>query len=274
MRKFIAEEQQTIRDFTDAHYPQGSFAFSRLLRESDMRINGVRVKENVSLAPGDEITYYTTAAEEAKPFYREIYADDNVLIADKFPGVQSEALFFALRDNGILPVHRLDRNTAGLLIFAKNPAAEQDLLRAFREGRAEKIYQAICFHPFQKQNEELTAYLKKDEKTAHVTIFSKPTAGASRIRTDYRVKEAHGEYSLVEITLHTGKTHQIRAHMAYIGHPVAGDEKYGDRALNKKYHLRRQLLVAKFLCLHTQGTLAYLAEKKFSSHFRAEMPNA
>ena len=273
MRKFIADETQKLKDFTDAHYPQGSFAYSRLLRDRDIRVNGVRTRENAMLSAGDEIAYYTTAAEEAKPFYREVYADENVLIADKFSGVQSEALFFALQERGARPVHRLDRNTAGLIAFALNEEAEGELIDAFRRRDVDKIYEAICFHPFQKERGELIAYLKKDEKASHVTLFSKPVAGAGRIRTDYEVRENYGEYSLVNITLHSGKTHQIRAHMAFIGHPVAGDEKYGDRALNAKYHVKRQLLVAKKLCFHTGGALTYLSGKEFESSFSARMPH-
>ncbi len=202
-----------------------------------------------------------------------MYADENVLIADKFSGVQSEALFFALQERGARPVHRLDRNTAGLIAFALNEEAERELADAFRRRGVDKIYEAICFHPFQKGRSELIAYLKKDEKASHVTLFSKPVAGAGRIRTDYEVRENYGEYSLVNITLHSGKTHQIRAHMAFIGHPVAGDEKYGDRALNAKYHVKRQLLVAKKLCFHTGGALAYLSGKEFESSFSARMPH-
>lgn len=159
------------------------------------------------------------------------------------------------------------------MAFALNDVTERELLSAFRERRAEKIYEALCFHPFAKQAEMLTAYLKKDEKSAHVRVFSRPCAGAERIQTEYAVKENFGEYSLVEVRLHSGKTHQIRAHMAFIGHPVVGDEKYGDEALNKKYHVARQVLVAKKLSFRfSEGPLAYLNGKTFESAFCACLP--
>ena len=203
-----------------------------------------------------------------------MYRDENILIADKYAGVNAEGLFCALREeNGARFIHRLDRNTSGLMAFALNAAAERELLAAFRERRAEKIYEALCFHPFIKQSEMLTAYLKKDEKAAHVRVFSRPCAGAERIQTEYTVGENFGEYSRVEIRLHSGKTHQIRAHMAFIGHPVVGDEKYGDEALNKKYHVSRQILVAKRLSFRfSEGALAYLDGKVFESAFCARMP--
>ena len=225
MKKFLVQRAQSLKDFTDETYPQGSFAFSRLLREKDVRVNGEKIGRNIPLSAGDEVIYYTTPREEARPFYRAVYRDENILIADKYAGVNAEGLFCALHaESGARFIHRLDRNTSGLMAFALNAAAERELLAAFRERRAEKIYEALCFHPFAKQSEMLTAYLKKDEKAAHVRVFSRPCAGAERIRTEYAVGESFGEYSRVEIRLHSGKTHQIRAHMAFIGHPVVGEK--------------------------------------------------
>ena len=273
MKKFTVKEKTDLRTFTDATYPQGSFALARLLREREVRVNGAKTDKNVPLAPGDEVTYFTTPKEEAKPFYREVYADENVLVADKFSGVSSEALFYALREgSGARFIHRLDRNTAGLMIFARSEEAEGELLSAFRERRAEKVYGAVCFHPFRERRAVLTAYLKKDAAAARVRVYPSPRAGAEKIVTAYEVEEAFGEYARVRVLLHSGKTHQIRAHMAFIGNPVAGDEKYGDEALNKKYRLRRQLLVAEKLAFSFTGALSYLNGKTFLSSFRAEMP--
>ncbi len=274
MQKFTVQKKQNLRDFTDEHYPQGSFALSRLLRCGDVRVNGVRVGKNVPLAPGDEVVYYTTVKEEERVFYREIYRDENVLVADKFAGVNSEALAEHLfRLCGARFLHRLDRNTCGVMCFALTAAAERQLLDAFRERRAEKVYEAICFHPFRRQSAVCSAYLLKDERAARVKIFSQPVAGAEKILTEYRVLEDYGEYSLVEVRLHSGKTHQIRAHLAYLGNPVAGDEKYGDEVLNAKYHVRRQILVAKSLSFTLQGSLSYLSGRKFVSSFSAAFPS-
>lgn len=238
-----------------------------------MRVNGAKVGKNLPLSPGDEVAYFTTPKEEAKPFYREIYRDENVLVADKFSGVSSEALFTFLQEEaGARFIHRLDRNTAGVMIFARTEGAEGELLAAFRERRAEKVYGAVCFHPFRERRAVLTAYLKKDAAAARVRVYPSPRAGAEKIVTEYEVEQSFGEYSRVRVLLHSGKTHQIRAHMAFIGNPVAGDEKYGDEALNKKYRLRRQLLVAERLSLRFGGALAYLSGREFVSSFRAQMP--
>ena len=275
MKKFTVNEKQTLKTFTDNVYPQGSFAFPRLLRARDIRVNGKKTGENILLREGDEVVYYTTLREESVPAYETVYEDENVLVADKYAGVNSEALYFALSQKGeTYFIHRLDRNTAGLMIFAKNKRAEAELLRAFRERRVQKIYLALCFGKFAKGVDMLCGYLVKDEKAARVRVYSKPREGAEKIETEYCVLNGDGELSMVEIVLHSGKTHQIRAHMAFIGHPVAGDEKYGDEARNKKYGVKRQLLVAKTLRLQTKGVLAYLNGQSFSSRFVPELKNS
>lgn len=275
MKKFIVTENQKLKTFTDNFYPQGSFAFSRLLKDKDIRINGKKTGENVMLFEGDEITYFTSQREENIPFYECVYEDENVLVVDKYAGVNSEALFFSLSEIGeCYFIHRLDRNTAGLMIFAKTKDAEKSLLKAFKQKTIKKIYHAVCFYKFKKESATLCDYLVKDNKAARVKVYSAPKPNSEKIITEYKVVKNIGEYSLVEITLHSGKTHQIRAHMAFSGNPVAGDEKYGDEKLNKKYKLKRQVLVAKYLQVIKADGLEYLSKMRFVSKFDAEIePN-
>ncbi len=261
-----------LRDFTDAVYPQGSFAFNSLIKRGDVRVNGVRTRADIPLSAGDIVAYYTTAAEEAKPCHNTVYEDENILIADKYSGVSSEALFSALSGVAAYPVHRLDRNTCGLLVIAKNEGCQRLLVDAFRERRVEKIYLCFAKNAFRRDSAVLSAYLKKDEKSSSVKVSDSPSAGAVKIVTEYEVQKKYGDYALVKVTLHTGKTHQIRAHLAHIGCPVLGDEKYGDRALNDKYHARRQILVAKSLTFNAGGELCYLDGKSFESNFFPELP--
>lgn len=220
------------------------------------------------LRAGDEIVYYTTPAQEQKPSHRVIYADENIVVCDKFSGVSTEALLCELSEKGeFYAVHRLDRNTEGAIVFAKNRAAESELVSAFKERRVKKTYLALCKNNFKRAGGVLTAYLKKDEKRAEVEVSGAPRRGFVQIVTEYRVVKAEGELALAEIALHTGKTHQIRAHMAHIGCPLLGDEKYGDRTLNDKYGARRQRLVSKSLSFDCGGKLAYLSGKVFESSF-------
>ena len=272
MRKFIAEKTQTLRDFTDEHYAQGSFAFARLARARDIRVSGARVGANVTVHAGEEVCYFTTPKEEARPFYTVVYEDADALVADKFAGVNTEALAFHLAaECGARAVHRLDRNTCGLLVFAKTDAAERALLSAFRERRVKKVYEALCFGPFAKPKADLAAYLQKDAEHARVRVSTAPAKGAVRIETSYEVTEDCGAYARVRIVLGSGKTHQIRAHMAFVGNPVVGDEKYGDEAKNASLGVRRHILVAKELSFDCPA-LAGLHKRTFVSAFRAELP--
>lgn len=229
-----------------------------------MRVNGKKVGENVGLVAGDEVCYYMTPAEEGKRAFATLYEDVNIVVADKESGVNSEAVFHALEERGeTYFIHRLDRNTEGLMIFAKTREANEALLAAFRERRVEKKYLALVFGKMEERHETLEGYLEKDEKNARVYINAE--GRGEKIVTEYEVLEERGEMSLLKVTLHTGKTHQIRAHFAFLGHPVVGDEKYGDHERNKALHAARQRLISKELTLFCGGALSYLNGKKFIS---------
>ena len=217
------------------------------------------------LKQGDVVRYFLTPKQESRAAFSVVYEDGNVIVADKESGVNSEAVFSALGERGeTYFIHRLDRNTAGLLIFAKNAEAEGELLSAFRDRRVEKIYLARVVGCPKEKHAVCTAYLKKDAAVSRVRVSSKPVG--EKIITEYEVVE-RGETSLLRVTLHTGKTHQIRAHLAFLGCPIVGDEKYGDGAYNRAHNAVRQKLVAKRLTLHCAGALAYLDGRSFlSSH--------
>ncbi|HBN13304.1 MAG TPA: hypothetical protein DD415_06785 [Clostridiales bacterium] len=273
MKSFVVKEKCNLKQFTDFVYPQGAFCLAALLRGKDIKVNGARIGKNVTLNAGDEVTYYTSPRQEQMPSHTVVYEDENVLIADKFQGVTAEGLCAELCALGeFYPVHRLDRNTGGLIAFAKNKTAEAQLLEAFKERKVNKIYLAVCKNAFKNKTGTLTAYLVKNEAESRVKVFSSPKSGGARIITEYEVLSERGDTALVKITLHTGKTHQIRAHMAYIGCPVVGDGKYGDDALNKKYSAGRQRLIAKYLTFNLDGGLSYLNGKEFKSNLDPDCP--
>lgn len=269
MKTFTVENDCDLKTFTDCVFPQGAFCLAALLRARDVKVNGVRVGNGgFALKTGDFVAYYTNFKQESAPSHTVIYQDENALIADKFSGVSVEGLTCELREKGdYRPCHRLDRNTQGLLVFAKNGGAEREILSAFKERRVEKEYIALCKNNFKEKSAVLTAFLVKDDKKSLVKVFAKPVAGGVKIVTEYEVLRVSGDIALVRVKLHTGKTHQIRAHTAFIGCPVLGDEKYGDNALNAKYNAKRQRLISKSLKFEFTGGLAYLNGKEFKSNF-------
>ena len=146
MLQLIVDKEQNLKEFTDNAYAQASFYFTSLLKNREIKVNGKRVDQDVPLFTGDVVCYYLTKKQEEKPAYHIVYEDENVLIADKEDGVNSEAVFAALQRQGeYYFIHRLDRNTKGLISFAKTEAASEELLSAFKARSAQKIYHAKCF---------------------------------------------------------------------------------------------------------------------------------
>lgn len=204
-----------------------------LINAKDAKINGARVKDDVVLMAGDVVTVFYEQKQMAK-HYNLVFIDDNVIAVDKFDNIETinskgDSLYDELKAEygEIYAIHRLDRRTSGLVIFARNRVAENELLTAFKNRLLDKKYHAIVKGQFNSSHAILKNYCVKDAKNSIVKVIDKPTPNAVEIITEYKVIKTIGSNSLVEITLHTGRTHQIRAHMAYIGHQVIGDGKYG-----------------------------------------------
>ena len=273
MLELVCDKDQTLKSFTENNYAQASFFWQYLLKNKEIKVNGKKVGADMRLTAGDTVCYYLTQKQAEKPAFYTVYADENFLIIDKESGVNAEAVYAQLyRENEHCRfIHRLDRNTCGLMAFALNDLAERALLDAFKNRAVEKYYHALCFGRMEKEQDILTAYLKKDEKNALVKIFDKQTLGAEKIVTEYRVLEKGKTATKVEICLHTGKTHQIRAHFAHISHPLVGDMKYGNTQKNKETGVARQALVAKRLQFHLQNEFSYISERVFISRFDVDV---
>ena len=139
-------------------------------------------------------------------------------------------------------VNRIDRNTSGIVIAAKTAAALRILNQKMKDRELHKYYLCVVHGEIEKKSDTLIGYLIKDEKKNKVTVYTKMREGAKTIKTKYNVLKVRNGLSLVEIELLTGRTHQIRAHFASIGHPLLGDGKYGTNALNKKTGYKKQCL--------------------------------
>lgn len=253
----------------------------KTLRKKDIRINNVRTSKNDIVHTGDEIQIFVIDELLYKSFEPKIiYEDHNIIVINKPTSVEvvgKNSLttylisFLKVRDNidniFLEPCHRLDRNTIGLILFAKNPESLNILLHKFKTKEIEKHYLAMVYGIPKIQTQTLTAYLFKDSKKSIVYISNEPKKGYSKIITSYTIleKNKQSNYSVLDITLHTGKTHQIRAHLAHIGYPIIGDGKYGNNQINKKFGYKTQQLSSHSLTFNfsnDSGILNYLNGKK------------
>ena len=247
----------------------------KALRKKDIRVNDIKINADTPVKTGDIITVYiTNNLLFNKIKLPKIYEDENILIINKPAGMEvtgdnSVTSILEKEYPFIAPCHRLDRNTTGLTLFAKNDSSLQILLSKFKNKEIEKHYLAKVYGIPTKNTETLSAYLFKDNKKSIVYISDTPKKGYVKIETSYTLleKNAKENYSLLDIELHTGKTHQIRAHLAHIGYPIIGDGKYGINEINKRFGCKTQQLCSYKLAFRFKtdaGKLNYLSEKEFT----------
>lgn len=241
----------------------------RALKNRDIKINGVRVGEDGAVRAGDTVDVYTPYAAQQPDV---VFEDENICIINKPAGISSQSdlpdeqsvqSWAASAYPAARICHRLDNQTSGLMLIAKTQPAYDALLLLFKQRSIEKRYQCLVAGCPQEWEAVRTAWLRKDREAGRVQVFPTPGAGRQRIVTEYRVLEA-GEISRLEVTLHTGRTHQIRAHMAFLGFPLIGDEVYGSRQINRAQKAKKLRLCATELVLHVpSGVLSYLDNRAF-----------
>ena len=293
---------QRLDKFLTKTYPNlPQSVLYKCIRTKDVKRNGKRCQRDDRLQEGDELSLYwqeeffQTAPKEydflkAPKALSIVYEDENMMLLDKKPGLivhpdqnyHFDSLIARVQhylydkgeydpdgEQAFAPalVNRIDRNTGGIVLAAKNAEALRILNQKVKDRELVKLYLCVVCGRLSQKEGLLTGYLEKNEAQNRVYILKKPKEGAKAIRTKYRVLAEKRDFSLLEVELLTGRTHQIRAHFASIGHPLAGDGKYGKNAVNKGTGFPYQALYSYKLGFRFQtdgGLLQYLDGREFS----------
>ena len=267
-----------------ADVPQ--WAVKQAMKNRDVRVDGVRISGDTRVQEGQQIRVYwpkevVSGQGQSRATLPIVFEDEHILLVNKPQGLQAQNEDNPLSGDSVLTriiamkqsagektdrirlCHRLDVQTGGLLLLTKDDAAYDAAREAFEKRTMEKFYTCRVKGCPAQREAVMHAYLRKDAQISRVSVTDYPARGALEIVTGYRVIEP-GTYARLEVELMTGRTHQIRAHLAHIGHPILGDNKYGDRALNRQLGLRRQQLWATKLIFHAGGALTYLEGRTFT----------
>lgn len=294
---------QRLDKFLTKAYPNlPQSVLYKCIRTKDVKLNGRRCQSSDRLQEGDVLSLYWQEEffqkeEREYDFLKApaalsvLYEDENILLLDKKPGLivhpdenyhfdsliarvqrylYDKGEYRPQEENAFAPalVNRIDRNTGGIVIAAKKAEALRIMNQKVKDRELDKFYLCVICGKLQNKEGVLSGYLEKNETQNRVYISRKPSPGAKTIRTKYRVLEERRDHSLLEVELLTGRTHQIRAHFASIGHPLAGDGKYGTNALNKQTGFPYQALYSYRLRFHFStdaGILNYLNGKEFTT---------
>lgn len=251
-------------------------ALKQMLARRQVSVNGIiQTRFDFSLQPADEILIVTGAVshELTHPKLKIVYEDEYLIVAEKKNGLltvaahegSNEVTCFTLLKKyvrqahpraGIYVVHRLDRETSGLLVFAKTPELQHYMRDYWRELVTNRTYVAVAEGTLEPQDGTITTWLTEDPKTT--MVYSSPVDdGGKKAVTHYKTIKNNEQYSLLELHLETGRTNQIRVHLASKGHPVISDRKYGSGMLSPIDRLALHARVLEFIHPVTEQTMHF-----------------
>ena len=267
--EIVAEKNDRVLKLLEKQCPNVPyFTFAKALRQKDILVDGKRIKENILAYAGSRIIAYVLENETKKDMFKIVYEDDNIIFVNKNSGIETcdgeYNVLTELNKQGkdAYSVHRLDRNTVGLVMFAKTINIQKLLIEEFKQGNVTKYYYAeVCGTPSKKAT--LKGYLVKNKDESNVMIYSKPMPNGESITTEYEVKKQSGNTALLIVKIKEGKTHQIRAHLAYNKLYIIGDGKYGKNEINNKFKAKTQHLKAFKIVFNIKNNeLKYLNDLK------------
>ena len=244
-------------------FPEISYGeISACLRRRDVKIDDRRASADSLIYEGAIVRIYPKKTKDIKV----LYEDDNLLACYKPKGIASEGdvSFTSLvtsEKGAVRLMHRLDTNTDGVLLFAKNDIAYREIYDAMKAGLIAKEYRAEVYGVPDITGEcQLTYYYKKDAEGARAIISDAPKEGFSSVSLSFSVEARREDRSILRVIIHKGKMHQIRAMLAYYGHFILGDGKYGSDKINRLLGVRKTLLTATAVTfdLPESSPLAYL----------------
>lgn len=268
MEKFAIQSEQKIIELLSECYgsnlPYGEI--KQLLKNKDIKLNGSRISENLPLKEGDLLEVFTNAKTIT---LTQLYCDENIIIMNKPSGIRSENYFMLVKQkfSNAYFTHRLDVNTSGIIVFALNQVAYLELCNGFKNRKFEKYYYCLVYGKFEKNADILQDYLFKDAKRGKVYVYSKKVVGSQPIKTGYEQLKSGNLSSVLRVCLYTGRTHQIRAHLAHYGHFIIGDGKYGNDNINKQFNVKSQVLQSAEIKFNfnSDSKLYYLNQKVFKT---------
>lgn len=259
-----------------------AFVLRETLKKREVKLNGARAGAEDVLRSGDEVRLYI--AEKYAPAPPKIvYADEDIISFVKPRGLPVDVDQDGIGEDTMLSrlkkiapnvrlVHRLDTGTGGIMLAALNGGAEKRLTEAFSAHQVEKHYAALALGHMPQKRDVLRAHLEKDAGNARVRVTLKKSASSKPIETRYEmVREMNVKgitLSQLDVMIPTGRTHQIRAHLSFIDHPLLGDDKYGDRRANRALGITEPCL----WCETLQIAGAKGLEKYEGMRFRAPRP--